>query len=112
MTFAVIALAAQGRSAIRNIASWRVKETDRIAAMACELRKLGAKVETTNDAIFITPPEKLNENVAIDTYDDHRIAMCFSLVSLLGVPVVINNPECVNKTFPTYFEVFQGIMKK
>ena len=112
MTFAVIALAANGKSAIRNIASWRVKETDRIAAMACELRKLGARVETTNDAIFITPPEKLNENVAIDTYDDHRIAMCFSLVSLLGVPVVINNPECVNKTFPTYFEVFQGIMKK
>ena len=112
MTFAIIALAAQGTSCIRNIASWRVKETDRIAAMACELRKLGAKVETTDDAIFITPPEKLNENVAIDTYDDHRMAMCFSLVSLLGVPVVINNPECVNKTFPKYFEVFQGIMKK
>ncbi|MBR1818539.1 MAG: 3-phosphoshikimate 1-carboxyvinyltransferase, partial [Neisseriaceae bacterium] len=71
---------------------------------------LGARVETTNDAIFITPPAKLNENVAIDTYDDHRMAMCFSLVSLLGVPVVINNPECVNKTFPKYFEVFQGIM--
>ena len=112
MTFAIIALAAQGTSCIRNIASWRVKETDRIAAMACELRKLGARVETTDDAIFITPPEKLNENVAIDTYDDHRMAMCFSLVSLLGVPVVINNPECVNKTFPKYFEVFQGIMKK
>ena len=112
MSFAVIALAAQGTSAIRNIASWRVKETDRIAAMACELRKLGAKVETTNDAIFITSPKKLNENVAIDTYDDHRMAMCFSLVSLLNTPVVINNPECVNKTFPTYFEVFQGIMKK
>ncbi|MBQ9183130.1 MAG: 3-phosphoshikimate 1-carboxyvinyltransferase [Neisseriaceae bacterium] len=110
MTFAVIALAANGKSVIRNIASWRVKETDRIAAMACELRKLGAEVKTTNDAIFITPPEKLNENVAIDTYDDHRMAMCFSLVSLLGVPVVINNPECVNKTFPKYFEVFQGIM--
>ncbi|MBR0129461.1 MAG: 3-phosphoshikimate 1-carboxyvinyltransferase, partial [Neisseriaceae bacterium] len=112
MNFAIIALAAQGTSCIRNIASWRVKETDRIAAMACELRKLGARVETTDDAIFITPPEKLNENVAIDTYDDHRIAMCFSLVSLLGVTVVINNPECVNKTFPKYFEVFQGIMKK
>ena len=110
MTFAVIALAANGKSVIRNIASWRVKETDRIAAMACELRKLGAEVKTTNDAIFITPPEKLNENVAMDTYDDHRMAMCFSLVSLLGVPVVINNPECVNKTFPKYFEVFQGIM--
>ena len=111
MTFAVIALAANGTSCIRNIASWRVKETDRIAAMACELRKLGARVETTDDAIFITPPKKLNENVAIDTYDDHRIAMCFSLVSLLGVPVVINNPECVNKTFPKYFEVFQSIME-
>lgn len=110
MTFAIIALAAQGTSYIRNIASWRVKETDRIAAMVRELRKLGAKVETKNDEISITPPEKLNE-VEIDTYNDHRMAMCFSLVSLLGVPVTIKDPKCVNKTFPKYFDIFQSIIE-
>lgn len=111
MTFAIIALAAQDTSRIYNIASWRVKETDRIAAMACELRKLGAKVETKNDEISITPPEKLNEDMKIDTYNDHRMAMCFSLVSLLGVPVTIKDPKCVNKTFPKYFDIFQSIIE-
>ncbi len=110
MTLAVIALAAEGTSVIRNIASWRVKETDRIDAMARELRKLGATVTTTTDSISITPPQQLNPNVAIDTYDDHRMAMCFSLVSLLGVPVIINDPQCVNKTFPDYFVRFKQII--
>lgn len=106
MTLAVVALASGARCGIRNIASWRVKETDRIAAMATELRKLGATVEELPDALYITPPARLNADVAIDTYDDHRMAMCFSLVSLLGVPVVINDPACVNKTFPNYFQEF------
>ncbi|WP_027008858.1 3-phosphoshikimate 1-carboxyvinyltransferase [Conchiformibius kuhniae] len=109
MTLAVVALATGGTCAIRNIASWRVKETDRIAAMATELRKLGAAVEELPDAIIITPPPRLNAGVAIDTYDDHRMAMCFSLVSLLGVPVVINDPDCVAKTFPDYFERFAAL---
>ncbi|MDO5686303.1 MAG: 3-phosphoshikimate 1-carboxyvinyltransferase [Neisseria sp.] len=111
MTLAVIALAADGTSRIRNIASWRVKETDRIDAMAQELRKLGATVETSPDSITITPPpERLQENVAIDTYDDHRMAMCFSLVSLLDTAVTINDPQCVNKTFPEYFDRFKNIV--
>lgn len=104
MTLAVVALAAGGRCSLRNIASWRVKETDRIAAMAAELRKLGARVVEEADALHITPPSKLAAGVRIDTYDDHRMAMCFSLVSLLGVPVYINDPQCVNKTFPDYFD--------
>ena len=109
MTLAVVALAANGTSRIRNIASWRVKETDRIAAMAAELRKLGADVREEADAIHITPPERLTPNAEIDTYDDHRIAMCFSLVSLLGVPVIINDPKCTHKTFPDYFDTFNSL---
>lgn len=108
MTLAVVALFAEGTTRLTNIGSWRVKETDRIAAMATELRKLGAKVEEGADWIAVTPPPALTANAAIDTYDDHRIAMCFSLASLgaRGVPVRINDPKCVNKTFPTYFDVF------
>lgn len=106
MTLAVVALAAGARCSLRNIGSWRVKETDRIAAMAAELRKLGARVEEEAEAIHITPPPRLAANARIDTYDDHRMAMCFSLVSLLGVPVYINDPQCVNKTFPDYFQLF------
>ncbi|MCP1660212.1 3-phosphoshikimate 1-carboxyvinyltransferase [Neisseria perflava] len=106
MTLAIVALASGQACTLRNIGSWRVKETDRIAAMATELRKLGAEVTEEPEAIHITPPKQLNAEVAIDTYDDHRMAMCFSLVSLLGVPVVINDPKCTYKTFPTYFEVF------
>ncbi len=109
MTLAVAALAASGTTTLRNIASWRVKETDRLAAMATELRKLGATVEEGGDFISITPPEALTPGVAIDTYDDHRMAMCFSLVSLLGVPVTINDPKCVAKTFPDYFEALAGL---
>jgi len=105
MTIAVAALAADGTTTLRNIESWRVKETDRLSAMATELRKLGATVEEGQDYIRITPPEVLTPDAEIDTYDDHRMAMCFSLVSLLGTPVVINDPKCVAKTFPDYFQV-------
>ncbi|MEK9940027.1 MAG: 3-phosphoshikimate 1-carboxyvinyltransferase, partial [Methylotenera sp.] len=116
MTLAVVALFAQGKSdaerttTLRNIASWRVKETDRIAAMATELRKVGATVEEGADYIKITPPEKLTPNAVIDTYDDHRLAMCFSLVALGNVPIVINDPNCVAKTFPNYFAEFAKLV--
>jgi len=111
MTAAVAALFADGTSTLRNIASWRVKETDRIAAMATELRKLGASVVEGADYLRITPPagSRLTPHAAIDTYDDHRMAMCFSLAALGGVPVRINDPECVRKTFPDYFRVFGSI---
>ncbi len=109
MTIAVAALFADGTTTIRNIASWRVKETDRIAAMATELRKVGATVEEGADYIRVTPPTTLTLNAQIDTYDDHRMAMCFSLVALGGVPVRINDPKCVGKTFPTYFQEFQKL---
>jgi 3-phosphoshikimate 1-carboxyvinyltransferase len=109
MTLAVAALFADGVTRLNNIASWRVKETDRIAAMAAELRKVGATVEEGADFIRITPPAKLIPDAVIDTYDDHRMAMCLSLVTLGGVPIRINEPACVNKTFPTYFKVFAEI---
>jgi 3-phosphoshikimate 1-carboxyvinyltransferase len=108
MTAAVMALFADGRSTLRNIASWRVKETDRLAAMAAELRKLGADVEEGPDFLKINPG-KLKPGVAIDTYDDHRMAMSFSLVCLGGVPVTINEPGCVAKTFPDYFKALHSI---
>jgi 3-phosphoshikimate 1-carboxyvinyltransferase len=111
MTIAVAALFASGTTTLRNIASWRVKETDRIAAMATELRKVGATVEEGADYLVVTPPAKLTPNAAIDTYDDHRMAMCFSLVSLGGVPVRINDPKCVNKTFPDYFDRFATLVR-
>ncbi len=111
MTLAILAIFADGTTTLKNIASWRVKETDRIAAMATELRKLGATVVEGADFIQITPPEKLTPNAEIDTYDDHRMAMCFSLVSLGGVPITINDPKCVAKTFPDYFNVFKSICK-
>ncbi len=109
MTLAVVALFADGTTTLRNIASWRVKETDRIAAMAAELAKLGAAVEEGADYLRITPPE-IWRPAAIDTYDDHRMAMCFSLAALGGVAVRINDPDCVAKTFPDYFTVLAGIV--
>jgi 3-phosphoshikimate 1-carboxyvinyltransferase len=111
MTAAVMALFADGTSVLRNIGSWRVKETDRIAAMATELRKLGATVEEGLDYLKITPPRPaiLNSGVAINTYDDHRMAMCFSLAALGGVPVRILDPGCVAKTFPGYFDALAAI---
>lgn len=110
MTLAILALFADGTTTLRNIASWRVKETDRLTAMATELRKVGATVIEGEDYITITPPAQLTPNAEIDTYDDHRMAMCFSLVSLGGVPITINDPKCVAKTFPHYFEVFANIV--
>ncbi|MEA3153407.1 MAG: 3-phosphoshikimate 1-carboxyvinyltransferase, partial [Betaproteobacteria bacterium] len=112
MTAAVAALFAQGTSTLRNIASWRVKETDRLAAMANELRKLGAVVEEGPDYLRITPPDRLTPHAEIDTYDDHRIAMAFALATLGGVPLRINEPECVRKTFPEYFNVLGSISSK
>jgi 3-phosphoshikimate 1-carboxyvinyltransferase len=109
MTAAVLALFAEGPSTIRNVASWRVKETDRLAAMATELRKLGADVEEGRDFLKIAPPPSPRKNVLIDTYDDHRIAMSFALVALGGVPVRINDPQCVAKTFPDFFSVFRSV---
>lgn len=103
MTLAVAALFTDGTCHLRNIASWRVKETDRLAAMANELRKVGARVVETSDALSVTPPQRLR-GAAIRTYDDHRMAMCFSLVALGGVPVRIQDPDCVAKTYPDYFE--------
>ncbi|MDO8958310.1 MAG: bifunctional 3-phosphoshikimate 1-carboxyvinyltransferase/cytidylate kinase [Rhodocyclaceae bacterium] len=120
MTLAVAALFADGKCTLRNIASWRVKETDRIVAMATELRKLGATVEEGDDWIAVSmPPSEpagavsraptLQANVGIDTYDDHRVAMCFALAALGGVPVRINDPGCVAKTFPHYFDALGAI---
>jgi 3-phosphoshikimate 1-carboxyvinyltransferase len=113
MTLAVMALYANGTTVLRNIASWRVKETDRIAAMACELRKLGATVQELPDALHITPPASDSHwrTAAIHTYDDHRVAMCFSLAAFnpAQLPVRIEDPKCVAKTFPDYFEAFFGV---
>jgi 3-phosphoshikimate 1-carboxyvinyltransferase len=113
MTLAVCALFADGVTTLRNIASWRVKETDRIAAMAAELRKLGATVEEGADFIRITPPQspKLAAQCSIDTYDDHRMAMCFSLAAFCQTGVRINDPRCVSKTFPDYFDCFASVVK-
>jgi 3-phosphoshikimate 1-carboxyvinyltransferase len=108
MTIATTALFAKGTTTLRNIYNWRVKETDRLSAMAAELRKVGAEVEEGEDYLKITPPKQL-KHAAIDTYDDHRIAMCFSLLSLDPVSVTINEPECTAKTFPTYFDVLESI---
>ena len=111
MTLAIMALFADGETTLADIGSWRVKETDRIAAMATELRKLGATVVEEASRIKVTPPHaaRLTPGAIIDTYDDHRMAMCFSLAALGGVPVRINDPRCVAKTFPRYFDVLASI---
>jgi 3-phosphoshikimate 1-carboxyvinyltransferase len=110
MTLAVMALYADGTTTLLNIASWRVKETDRIAAMANECRKLGATVEEGADFIRITPPSVWTTG-SIHTYDDHRVAMCFSLAAFnpAGLPVRIEDPKCVGKTFPEYFETLFSV---
>ena len=111
MTGAVLALFSKGRCVLRNIGSWRVKETDRIAAMATELRKFGAQVEEGPDRIAVTPPRAWPQGeVGVDTYDDHRMAMCFSLAAFGPTPVRINDPGCVAKTFPGYFGAFRGLV--
>jgi 3-phosphoshikimate 1-carboxyvinyltransferase len=111
MTAAIVALFADGPTLLRNIGSWRVKETDRIAAMARELRKLGAAVDEGADWMRVTPPSRWLP-ATITTYDDHRIAMCFSLAALGGVPVRINDPQCVRKTFPGYFAAFDRLARR
>nr|ALK27163.1 chloroplast 5-enolpyruvylshikimate-3-phosphate synthase [Triticum aestivum] len=110
MTLAVVALFADGPTAIRDVASWRVKETERMVAIRTELTKLGATVEEGPDYCIITPPEKLNIT-AIDTYDDHRMAMAFSLAACAEVPVTIRDPGCTRKTFPNYFDVLSTFVK-
>ena len=108
MTIATTALFAEGPTTMTNIYNWRVKETDRLAAMATELQKLGAKVEEGHDYIKVWPTESL-KHAEIDTYNDHRIAMCFSLVALSDTPVTINDPGCTRKTFPDYFTRFKTL---
>ena len=107
MTLAVMALFAEGETRLNGIASWRVKETDRIAAMSTELRKLGASVEEGPDYLCvkgpIDRPDWRSPPEGIDTYDDHRMAMCFSLAAFGPNPLIINDPNCVAKTFPNYF---------
>ena len=115
MTLAVMALYADGTTTLRNIASWRVKETDRIAAMATELRKFGATVEEGADSICVTPPASVHQwrAASVHTYDDHRVAMCFSLAAFnpAGLPVRVQDPKCVAKTFPDYFEALFSVVK-
>ncbi len=111
MTIATTALFAAGPTTIRNIYNWRVKETDRLHAMATELRKVGAEVDEGQDYIRVVPPVQL-KHAAIDTYNDHRMAMCFSLVALGDTPVTINDPACTSKTFPDYFDKFAQISER
>jgi len=117
MTAAVLALFTEEPCTLRNIASWRVKETDRIAAMATELRKFGARVQEGANFLLVFPPKDFMRPrtstvapVAIDTYEDHRMAMCFSLASFGPRPVLVRDSGCVAKTFPTYFEEFEKLV--
>lgn len=111
MTLAVVALFAEGPTTIRNVYSWRLKETERMKAIVTECTKLGATVEEFRDYCIIHPPKnnQVNDNVLIETYDDHRMAMTFSLAACAGVNVIIHDPGCTAKTFPTYFEMLKGI---
>ena len=107
MTLAMVGVFAQGTTKIRNVYNWRVKETERMVAMVTELTKLGVKVEEGRDYLIVhglQPGQKLNPDVEIETYDDHRVAMCFSLAACGGVPVTILDPKCTSKTFPDYFD--------
>jgi len=108
MTLATTALFAKGKSVIRNVYNWRVKETDRLAAMATELRKVGAGVVEGQDYLEISPPDRI-QAATIDTYNDHRMAMAFSLAALGEAEITINDPDCTAKTFPDYFEIFARI---
>lgn len=111
MTIATAALFAEGETCLRNIYNWRIKETDRLAAMATELRKVGAEVEEGHDYIRITPPLVLN-TAAIETYNDHRMAMCFSLMAFADCGITINDPDCTSKTFPDYFDQFARLTQQ
>ena len=108
MTLAVTALFARGPTTLRGIGNWRVKETDRMAAVSAELTKLGARVEVGADALVVRPPERIRP-ASIATYDDHRMAMAFALAACGGEPVVIENPACVAKTFPAYFDELERL---
>jgi 3-phosphoshikimate 1-carboxyvinyltransferase len=110
MTLAVAALFAEGPTAIRGVYNWRVKETERMKAIVAELTRLGAAVEEGRDYCVITPPAGGVVPAAIETYDDHRMAMAFSLAACAGVPVTILDPGCTRKTFPTYFDVFESVV--
>jgi len=109
MTLAVMALFADGPTTIRNVYSWRLKETERMEALNAECTKLGARFEEFRDYCIIHPPSQIKDNVLIETYDDHRMAMAFSLAACGGVNVNINDPACTAKTFPTYFDILNSI---
>jgi len=111
MTLAIMAVFADKPTKLKNIGSWRVKETDRILAMDNELTKMGVEVSTTHDSMTIFPQKKLNNNVSIETYNDHRIAMCFSLFCLKNLNITIQDPNCVNKTYPDYFKDLKSIIE-
>ena len=110
-TLSVVAMFAKGKTEIQNVYNMRIKETDRIKAVYNELTKLGAKVTELHDGLIIEPVEKYNEVVEIDTYDDHRMAMSFSLAGLKVTGTIIKDPGCVSKTFPNYFDEFEKIYK-
>jgi 3-phosphoshikimate 1-carboxyvinyltransferase len=110
MTLAIVALFADAPTTLTGIGSWRVKETDRLAAMAAELRKVGAVVEEGDDWLRVAPPAQFR-TASIATYDDHRMAMCFSLVSLAGIPIAIEDPDCVRKTYPDFFAEYAKVVE-
>lgn len=109
MTLAAVTLVCDGQMVIRNVGSWRVKETERMKAIVCECRKLGCDVVEGEDFCKIRAPKEINDNVLIDTYDDHRMAMTFALVACAGKTVRIRDPGCTKKTFPQYFEFLERI---
>ncbi len=111
MTLAIMAVFADKPTKLKNIGSWRVKETNRILAMYNELTKMGVEVATTQDSMTIFPQKQLNNNVSIETYNDHRVAMCFSLFCLKNLNITIQDPDCVNKTYPDYFKDLESIIE-
>ena len=111
MTLAIMAVFADKPTKLKNIGSWRVKETDRILAMDNELTKMGVEVSTTHDSMTIFPQKQLNNNISIETYNDHRIAMCFSLFCLKNLNITIQDPNCVNKTYPDYFKDLKSVIE-
>jgi len=111
MTLSVLAVFADSPTKLKNIGSWKVKETDRILAIEKELKKLGVNVKSTENSMTIFPQKNLKDNVGIETYNDHRIAMCFSLFCLKNLNIVIQNPNCVNKTYPDFFKDLESIIE-
>jgi len=111
MTLAIMAVFADKPTKLKNIGSWRVKETDRILAMDNELTKMGVEVSTTHDSMTIFPQKQLNDNISIKTYNDHRIAMCFSLFCLKNLNITIQDPNCVSKTYPDYFKDLKSVIE-